>query len=69
MERSLTNEEVDDLQVNLRELLVNDGYEPSHTFFISYKSYMSPLNRSSLRLRRTSGAACDDLLKASSISL
>ena len=27
MERSLTNEEVDDLQVNLGELLVDDGYE------------------------------------------
>ena len=27
MERFLTNEEVDDLQVNLRELLVDDGYE------------------------------------------
>ena len=27
MERSLTNEEVDDLQVNLKELMVDDGYE------------------------------------------
>ncbi len=27
MKRSLTNEEVDDLQVNLRELMVDDGYE------------------------------------------